>query len=162
MTPTRQFRSAIQSSEPGGAFRRTGLVTAASKCYFHYIVIEEELHMTQKLTTEEFKEKVFNYDESSEWSFKGDKPAIIDFYADWCGPCKMVSPILEELSEEYKDQVDIYKVDTDSEQELAGAFGIQSIPSILFIPVNDKPQMAAGALPKDQIQKAMSEVLGVN
>ncbi len=118
--------------------------------------------MTQKLTTEEFKEKVFNYDESSEWSFKGDKPAIIDFYADWCGPCKMVSPILEELSEEYKDQVDIYKVDTDSEQELAGAFGIQSIPSILFIPVNDKPQMAAGALPKDQIQKAMSEVLGVN
>ena len=118
--------------------------------------------MTHKLTTADFKEKVFNYDESSEWNFKGDKPAIIDFYADWCGPCKMVSPILEELSEEYKDQVDIYKVDTDSEHELAGAFGIQSIPSILFIPMNDKPQMAAGALPKDQLKKAISDVLGVN
>ena len=117
--------------------------------------------MTEKLTTADFKEKVFNYDEASEWTYKGDKPAIIDFYADWCGPCKMVAPVLEELSEEYKDQVDIFKVDTDSEQELAGAFGIQSIPSILFIPMNDKPQMAAGALPKDQIQKAISEVLGV-
>lgn len=118
--------------------------------------------MTQQLTTSDFKEKVFDYDNSSEWSFKGEKPAIIDFYADWCGPCKMVSPILEELSEEYKDQVDVYKVDTDAEQELAGAFGIQSIPSILFIPVNDKPQMAAGALPKDSLLKAMNEVLGVN
>lgn len=118
--------------------------------------------MTQQLTTTDFKEKVFDYEQSSEWSFKGDKPAIIDFYADWCGPCKMVSPILEELSEEYKDQVDVYKVDTDAEQELAGAFGIQSIPSILFIPVDDKPQMAAGALPKDSLLKAMNEVLGVN
>lgn len=118
--------------------------------------------MTQKLTTADFKEKVFNYEEGQEWEFKGDKPAIIDFYADWCGPCKMVAPILEELSEEYKDKVDIYKVDTDSEQELAGAFGIQSIPSILFIPMNEKPQMAAGALPKDQLEKAIGEVLGVN
>ncbi len=117
--------------------------------------------MTEKLTKQDFLDKVFDFENETEWNYKGDKPAIIDFYADWCGPCKMVAPILEELSEEYKDRIHIYKVDTDKEQQLAGAFGIQSIPSILFIPVDDKPQMAAGALPKDQLVKVMSEVLNV-
>ncbi len=117
--------------------------------------------MTEKLTKQDFIDKVFDFENESEWSYKGDKPAIIDFYADWCGPCKMVAPILEELSEEYKDKLHIYKIDTDKEQELAGAFGIQSIPSILFIPVNDKPQMAAGALPKDQLVKVINDVLKV-
>ena len=90
-------------------------------------------------------EKVFNYEENKEWKFEGDKPCIIDFYADWCGPCKMVAPILEELSEEYKGKVDIYKVDTEVEQELSAAFGIRSIPSMLFVPQDEQPQMAQGA-----------------
>jgi len=117
--------------------------------------------MTVHLTKQEFLDKVFNYEKNQEWKFEGDKPCIIDFYADWCQPCKMVAPILEELSEEYKDKINIYKVNTEHEQELAGAFGIRSIPSMLFVPVSDKPQMAVGALPKQSIEQAMKEVLGV-
>lgn len=113
----------------------------------------------EHLTTETFKEKVFNYETSTAWKFEGDKPCIIDFYADWCGPCKMVAPILEELSKEYEGKVDIYKVDTEEEQELAAVFGIRSIPSILFIPKNGQPQMAMGALPKDTFIQAINDVL---
>ena len=117
--------------------------------------------MPELLTKETFLEKVFNFEENKEWKFEGDKPAIIDFYADWCGPCKMVAPIMEELANEYEGKIDIYKIDTEAQQELAGAFGIQSIPSILFIPVGEQPQMAAGALPKETFQKVISEVLKV-
>ena len=118
--------------------------------------------MTEHLTTDEFKAKVFNWDENQEWKYEGELPAIVDFYADWCGPCKMVAPILEELSAEYDGKLNIYKVDTDKEQELAMAFGIQSIPSILFIPMGEKPQMAAGALPKEQLQQVIKDVLKVD
>ncbi|RMH64076.1 MAG: thioredoxin [Calditrichaeota bacterium] len=118
--------------------------------------------MTEHLTKETFLQKVFNYEQNQDWKFEGDKPCIIDFYADWCGPCKMVAPVLEELSEEYAGKVDIYKVNTEQERELAMAFGIQSIPSMLFVPMNDKPQMAVGALPKQSIEQAMKEVLGVS
>ncbi len=117
--------------------------------------------MLEHLTMETFKSKVFDFEKNTEWKFEGDKPAVIDFYADWCGPCKMVAPILEELSKEYAGKIDIYKVDTEAEQELAGIFGIRSIPSILFIPMNDKPQMAAGALPKDTFKQAFADVLKV-
>ena len=117
--------------------------------------------MIEHLTVETFKQKVFNYDTNTEWKFEGEKPALIDFYADWCSPCKMVAPILEELSKEYDGKIDIYKVDTENEQELASVFGIKSIPSLLFIPTNDKPQMAMGALPKDSFKKAFKEVFGV-
>jgi thioredoxin 1 len=117
--------------------------------------------MTEHLTTQEFKERVFNWDDNSEWKYEGSLPAIVDFYADWCGPCKMVAPILEELSDEYDGKIHIYKVDTDKEQELAMAFGIQSIPSILFIPMDEKPQMAAGALPKEQLQQVIKDILKV-
>lgn len=110
---------------------------------------------------ETFKSKVFDFEKNTDWKFEGDKPAVIDFYADWCGPCKMVAPILEELSKEYAGKIDIYKVDTEAEQELVGIFGIRSIPSILFIPMNDKPQMAAGALPKDTFKQAFADVLKV-
>lgn len=103
---------------------------------------------TVKMTTETFKNEVFDYTTEKEWKFKGQVPAIIDFYADWCGPCKMVAPILEELSDEYRDQLVIYKVDTGEEMELASVFGIRSIPSILFIPSEGQPMMQAGALPK--------------
>lgn len=111
------------------------------------------------LTKESFKEKVFDYENEKEWKYKGSLPCIIDFYADWCGPCKMVAPIMEELSTEYDGKVEIYKVDTEAEQELAAVFGIRSIPSILFVPVNDKPQMAAGALPKQSFVQAINEIL---
>jgi len=117
--------------------------------------------MIEYLTLETFKQKVFNFEKNTEWKFEGDKPAIIDFYADWCGPCKMVAPILEELSKEYDGKLQIYKVDTESEQELASVFGIRSIPSLLFIPKDAQPQMAQGALPKDSFKKAFKEVLGI-
>ena len=117
--------------------------------------------MIEHLTLETFKQKVFNFEKNTEWKFEGDKPAIIDFYADWCGPCKMVAPILEELSKEYDGKLQIYKVDTESEQEFASVFGIRSIPSLLFIPKDAQPQMAQGALPKDSFKKAFKEVLGV-
>ncbi len=117
--------------------------------------------MVETLTTEDFKEKIFNYEESQQWSYKGDLPCIIDFYADWCGPCKMVEPILEELAKEYEGKLRIYRVNTDQEQELAAVFGIRSIPSLLFIPLNDQPQMAVGALPKDAFKQAIKEVLKV-
>ena len=111
----------------------------------------------EHLTKESFLEKIFDYENNQEWNYKGDKPAIIDFYADWCGPCKMVAPIIEELSEEYEGLVDIYKIDTETEEELAAVFGIRSIPSILFIPVDGQPQMAAGALPKAQFIKLIED-----
>ncbi len=117
--------------------------------------------MTQNLTKETFLTKVFNYEVNKDWKFEGDKPCIIDFYADWCGPCKIVSPILEELSEEYKGKIDFYKVDTESEGELAAIFGIRSIPSLLFVPKEGVPRMAVGALPKESLISAFKEVLGV-
>ncbi len=117
--------------------------------------------MTELLTKQAFLNKVFNYEVNKEWKFDGQLPCIVDFYADWCGPCKMVAPILEELSNEYKGKINIYKVDTEAEQELAAAFGIRSIPSMLFIPMNADPQMAQGALPKHQLEQIIGDVLGV-
>ena len=117
--------------------------------------------MTEHLTAETFKEKVFNYEASKEWKFEGDLPCMIDFYADWCGPCKMVAPVLEELSEEYEGKVNIYKVNTEEESELSSVFGIQSIPSLLFVPKEGQPQMAMGALPKDTFKQAIKDVLKV-
>ena len=113
------------------------------------------------LTKESFKEKVFDYEKEQEWEFKGDLPCIIDFYADWCGPCKMVAPVLEQLSKEYEGKVNIYKIDTEKEQELAAAFQIRSIPSILFCPKGEKPQMSMGALPKESFVEAIENVLKV-
>lgn len=114
---------------------------------------------TVQLTTAEFKDKVFDYVNEQEWKYKGSLPAIIDFYADWCGPCKMVAPILEDLSNEYEDKLVIYKVDTEVEQELSAVFGIQSIPTFLFIPVNGDPMMQPGALPKKVFKQIIEEKL---
>lgn len=114
---------------------------------------------TVKLTTQQFKEDIFDYTQEKEWKYKGSKPAIIDFYADWCGPCKMVAPILEELSNENPEIV-IYKVDTEVEQELSAVFQIRSIPSILFIPKdNRQPMMQPGALPKHALQEIIDKEL---
>jgi len=115
--------------------------------------------MTELLTKETFLVKVFNFEKNKEWKFEGDLPCIIDFYADWCGPCKAVAPVLEELSDDYNGKVNIYKVDTEAEQELAAAFGIRSIPSMLFVPKDGEPQMAQGALPKHQLEQLIGYVL---
>ncbi len=115
---------------------------------------------TIQLTKAEFIKKVVDYEKNpSTWNYLGDKPAIIDFYADWCGPCKVVAPILEELAGEYDGQIYIYKINTETEQELASVFGIRSIPSLLFIPMGESPQMAQGALPKNELKRVIDEVL---
>lgn len=114
----------------------------------------------EHLTVETFKEKIFDYTQSQEWLFKGTKPAIIDFYADWCNPCKMIAPILEELSGEYPN-IDFYKVNTEEQNELAATFGIRSIPSILFIPVSGQPHMSIGGMPKNAFKKAIKEIFNL-
>ena len=115
----------------------------------------------EKIDKKTFIEKVFDYENEKEWKYRGTLPAIVDFYADWCGPCKMVAPILEKISKEYDGKLQIYKIDTDKEQELAGAFGIQSIPSLLFIPQKGEPQMARGAMGREAFDKAIADILGV-
>lgn len=117
--------------------------------------------MLEHLTKETFKEKVFNFELNTEWKYEGKTPCMIDFYADWCGPCKMVAPVLEELQKEYGENIVIYKVDTEIERELASIFGVQSIPSLLFVPIEGQPQMAMGALPKSTFEKAIADVLNV-
>ena len=114
---------------------------------------------TIQLTTQEFRDKIFDYQVEQDWQYKGTLPAIIDFYADWCSPCKMVAPVLEELASKYKDQLVIYKVDTEKEQELSAVFGIQSIPTFLFIPVDGDPMMQPGALPKKVFEQVIEERL---
>lgn len=115
---------------------------------------------TIQLTKKDFLEKIYNYEKDpKEWKYIGDKPAVIDFYADWCGPCKQIAPILEELAQEYEGQIYIYKVNTETEQELAAIFGIRSIPSLLFIPMDKQPQMANGAAPKSELKKVIEQVL---
>ncbi len=117
--------------------------------------------MTEHLTAETFKQKVFDYEKNKEWKYEGEVPCLIDFYADWCAPCKIVEPVLEELSREYDGKMSFYKIDTEKEKTLASMFGIQSIPSLLFIPLEGQPQMAMGALPKETFKKAIKEVLKV-
>lgn len=113
------------------------------------------------LTDATFKTKVFDWEKNKDWKYSGTMPAIVDFYADWCGPCKKLSPILEEIAKEYNGKIIVYKVNTDKNQAVSAAFGIQSIPSVLFIPAKGQPQMAKGLLPKENIVQAISEVLKV-
>jgi thioredoxin 1 len=117
--------------------------------------------MTEHLDGEGFKKRIFDWEKSQEWKYEGDLPAIVDFYAEWCGPCKMLGPVLEELSAKYEGRISVFKVDTDKESELAGLFGISSVPSILFIPKEGQPSMALGALPKPRLEKAIADILKV-
>jgi len=112
-------------------------------------------HMTDTI----FKQKVFNYTASQEWKFLGDKPVIIDFYADWCGPCRTMSPILEEIAKEYEGKITVYKVNTDKEKILSQNLGIQSLPTFVLIPMNGQPQAIMGAMPKADFLKAIKEVI---
>jgi thioredoxin 1 len=115
--------------------------------------------MTEHLTAEIFRTKVFDFEKNNEWKYKGTLPAMIDFWAPWCGPCRMVGPVIDELSKEYEGKVNFYKVNTDEEQELSAAFGIRSIPSLLFVPVDGEPKMAMGALPKKELKKIIDQEL---
>ena len=126
------------------------------------LVAEEVKVKPEHLTLETFKEKVFDFENETEWNYKGEIPAIIDFYADWCGPCKQIAPIMEELAIEYDGKVTIYKIDTEDQKQLASIFGIRSIPSILFIPKDGQPQMSTGALPKENFVQMIKEILKVN
>lgn len=124
------------------------------------LVSEKTDSPVKHLTKHEFIEKVYNYEKNPDkWIYEGNMPAIIDFYATWCGPCKAIAPILEELAKEYAGKIVIYKIDTDKERELAAAFGISSIPTLLFIPAKGDPQVAQGALPKESLKRAIDEFL---
>lgn len=116
---------------------------------------------TETLSLESFKQKIHNWEANKEWSYEGQLPAIIDFYADWCGPCQALAPILEEIAEEYQGRLVIYKVNTEATPELSALFGIRGIPSLLFIPKTGQPAMAAGLVPKENLIKAIDELLGV-
>jgi thioredoxin 1 len=117
--------------------------------------------MTEHLDGDGFKEKIFDWEKGGDWKYKGELPAIVDFYAEWCGPCKMLAPLLEELSVKYEGRLRVFKVDTDKEPELSGLFNISSVPTLLFIPKEGMPSVAMGALPKPQLEKAIGEVLEV-
>jgi thioredoxin len=111
------------------------------------------------LTNESFKQLVFDYDKNKEWKYEGTKPAIIDFYATWCGPCRQLSPLVEEVAKEYSGKIIVYKVDTDQEKLLSESMGISGLPTLLFIPVKGKPQASMGLIPKETLVKAINDVL---
>ena len=114
----------------------------------------------QNLTIADFKKQVMDFEANpQEWKYLGDKPAIIDFYATWCGPCKATAPVLEKIAEKYDGRINVFKVDVDKEQELAALFGVRSIPSLLFIPMSEKPQMATGAMMQNDFERAIANIL---
>ncbi|MDD2951605.1 MAG: thioredoxin [Parabacteroides sp.] len=120
---------------------------------------ENKMTVTE-LTQEDFVKKVYNFEANpNAWKFEGDKPAIIDFYATWCGPCKMLAPVLEEISKDYEGKIDVYKVDVDKQSDLASVFGIRSVPSLLFIPLKKEPNMVQGAMPKNELKKLIDDIL---
>lgn len=122
--------------------------------------IEQSTVKVTHLTKAEFLAKVMNYEKNpQEWIYLGDKPCLIDFYASWCGPCKRLAPILDELAQEYAGEIYIYKIDTEKERELAAVFAVRSIPTLLFCPMGENPQIAQGALPKEQLKEAIDKVL---
>lgn len=113
------------------------------------------------LTLETFKSKIFDFETTKEWTYKGERPAIIDFYADWCGPCHMLSPILERVAARYAGQVDVYKIDTEASPELSVLFGIRGIPSLLFVPLKGEPAMSSGVMPEESFDNAIGELFGL-
>ena len=124
------------------------------------IAQETETVKPEHLTVATFKEKVFDYEKNPDtWTFEGDLPCIVDFYADWCKPCKLIAPIMEELATEYEGKINVYKVNTEQQRELSSVFGIRSIPAVLFIPMKGQPQMSTGALPKESFKQAIDEFL---
>ena len=115
-----------------------------------------------QLTNDTFKKLVFNMDMNKEWKYEGTKPAIIDFYADWCAPCRQLSPLVEQIANEYSGKIVVYKVDTEKEKALAQSIGITGLPTLLFIPMDGKPQISMGAIPRESLVKAINEILLAN
>lgn len=113
------------------------------------------------LNMQTFKEKIFDYTASQTWNYKGERPAIVDFYADWCGPCRMLSPVLEEVAKKYNGKVDVFKVDTEESPELAAMFGIRGIPAILFIPKSGEPAMNSGFMPAEAFDEAIADLFKI-
>lgn len=122
-----------------------------------FLMAQEPVH----LDTASFKEKVHNYEKSQEWNYLGDKPAIIDFYADWCAPCRQIAPIMKDIAQDYEGDLVVYKIDTEKQKELAAAFGIRALPSILFIPKNGQPQLAKGAMPRQKFDQVINNVFNI-
>jgi thioredoxin len=147
------------SEQAGSRTNGTTGITPPAENKKNFNKSENKKGKMEHLTAETFRQKVFDYQNNKEWKYEGELPAIVDFYADWCGPCKMVAPVLDELSNEYDGKVNIYKVDTEEQQELAAVFGIRSIPSILFIPKNGQPKMSMGAMPKEGFVQAINDIL---
>lgn len=142
--------------------RRLTVIVAVFGLVLSAWAVEPQVKKTVKpiaLNTASFTEKVFDYNNEKEWKYKGDKPAIIDFWAAWCGPCRQIAPVLEELAVEYGDEIYVYKVNVDEETELARAFGIRSLPTILYVPMTGTPQAVLGAAPKSQLKKAVDTFL---
>lgn len=139
------------------AFSLTGSIYAQTE---NQDKTDEEQGKVIRMNKEMFVDDVFDYTTgSTDWKYKGEKPAVIDFYATWCGPCRMISPILKSLAKEYKDQIVVYKVDTDKEKELSATMGIQSLPTVVFIPKIGQPQIIVGAADKATFKRAIEEVL---
>lgn len=114
------------------------------------------------LNAQTFKQKIFDFEKSKEWKFNGQKPVIIDFYADWCAPCRALSPILQNVAQQYDGLVEVYKVDTEASPDLAAMFGIRGIPSLLFIPVDGQPAMSSGLMPEEGFQQAIQEIFKID
>ncbi|MCX7953820.1 MAG: thioredoxin domain-containing protein [Bacteroidales bacterium] len=135
----------------------TLIILFFSKC----ILFAQSKSSVIYLDTENFKKKVFNYTKEKTWNYKGEKPCIIDFYAEWCRPCKIISPYLDEISNVFKNKIYVYKVNIDKEKEVAQAFGISSIPAVLFVPIKGQPQLLIGAHPKEKYYSLIKNVLKV-
>ncbi|MEJ2594205.1 MAG: thioredoxin [bacterium] len=152
MTGTYSCTDAVGSQE--------GNVTVSENGEHSATLPEESGAEPEYLTYDTFKEKVWNFEENpQEWVYEGDVPCVIDFYADWCKPCRMVAPIMDDLAKEYDGKLKIYKIDVDKEKQLASIFQVRSIPAVLFSPVKGRPMMQAGALPKDQYVRIIEENL---
>ena len=123
--------------------------------------MENTINEVVHLTAQDFKEKVFDYEKGGEWKYEGNLPAIVDFYADWCPPCRQLSPLVEEIAREYSGKIVVYKIVTDKEQLLSQKLGISGLPTLLFIPLKGKPQASMGFIPKETIIETINSVLQV-
>lgn len=164
--PNAERLTAEQKAEQSGAGRQAGEqgveMTGAVRPDEETAATEKPTTRVVHITKADFLKKVYDFEKNpDEWKYLGSQPAIVDFYADWCGPCRQLSPVLDELAKEYSGKLTIYKVNVDNERGLASFFGIRSIPTLLFIPMKGKPQRSLGALSKTELKGIIKDVLKV-